>query len=709
MSNISITFSSHLSVCFALAISFAPKAIAAKDTPSIVEEVIITALRADRKSHGATGLDLSLYQTPQGITIIDAQRASNFALDDINALLTMTTGVNVDATETDRTYYSARGFDITSKHIDGIGMPFGTLLVGDLDTVVYQQVEVIRGSNGLITGLGNPSGTINAVRKRPTNEFTAAINFSTGSWQHQRSEIDVSTPLTDSRSWAARAVIATQDQHSWLDHYENNRLVGSVTIDGQINERITLAAGYSLQDNNSDGVLWGAVPVIYANGNPAHYSVNTSTAMQWTYWDTQTEEQFVEVGMQLAQEWQLRLSAVKNDYQEDSELFYIYTNTGFDQESGLGLESFPGKYSVNKKNLLLDANLNGELSIFGREHQLQLGISTAKSDSESFEHAALTGFTSMPTFPGWNGTEVSRPSWDDPSQSAHEDIDLDRFYAAVQLNVSDQLQLIVGVNALEYTNQGVSYGVSTDADEDGSSPYYGVTYELSPGINFYASYSDIYQPQYVLGENLQSLGSAQGQSYEIGIKRQLHNGALFNLALFRTEQSNLQEFKEYGDGDGIDDTDYSDDFDFSIYRGVDVESSGIEVELSGQLNPQVSLQAGFTHLQMEDQDGEKARSFVPRNSFKLLLEYTPSALPDWKFGLSSRWQDDIYFDSSYGRISQPSYSVIGGYARYQFSPRLTFSANVDNLTDKQYFSSVKFEQAYYAAPRNWQLSVNWQY
>lgn len=71
--------------------------------------------------------------------------------------------------------------------------------------------------------------------------------------------------------------------------------------------------------------------------------------MQWTYWDTQTEEQFVEVGMQLDHEWQLRLSAVKNDYQEDSELFYIYTNTGFDQENGLGLESFPGKYSVNKK------------------------------------------------------------------------------------------------------------------------------------------------------------------------------------------------------------------------------------------------------------------------------------------------------------------------------------------------------------------------
>ena len=35
----------------------------------------------------------------------------------------------------------------------------------------YEKTDVVHGSNALITGLGNPSGTVYYVRKRPTNEF----------------------------------------------------------------------------------------------------------------------------------------------------------------------------------------------------------------------------------------------------------------------------------------------------------------------------------------------------------------------------------------------------------------------------------------------------------------------------------------------------------------------------------------------------------
>ncbi|MGB1062556.1 MAG: TonB-dependent siderophore receptor, partial [Ketobacter sp.] len=198
-----------------------------------------------------------------------------FGLTDINSLLQLTTGVNVDATETDRTYYNARGFDITSMHVDSIGIPFGNLIVGALDTAIYEKVEIIRGSNGLITGLGNPSGTINYVRKRPTNQRQGSIELSGGRWDFRRLEADVSTPLTDSGNWAARAVVAYQEKDSWLDHYRNDRQIGYLVVDGQLTDSLTLAVGYTHQDNNSDGVTWGAVPVLYSNGEQAHFDVST--------------------------------------------------------------------------------------------------------------------------------------------------------------------------------------------------------------------------------------------------------------------------------------------------------------------------------------------------------------------------------------------------------------------------------------------------
>lgn len=80
---------------------------AAESQAAIEEEIIITAIRADRKSRGATGLDLDVYETPQSLTILESDTIDNFGLVDINSMLKMVTGVNVDSTETDRTYYNA--------------------------------------------------------------------------------------------------------------------------------------------------------------------------------------------------------------------------------------------------------------------------------------------------------------------------------------------------------------------------------------------------------------------------------------------------------------------------------------------------------------------------------------------------------------------------------------------------------------------------
>ncbi|AFV00997.1 TonB-dependent siderophore receptor [Simiduia agarivorans] len=680
--------------------------LAAESTAGFSEEITITAIRADRKSRGATGLDMDAFDTPQSLSIIDADTIEAFGLKDINTLLAMTPGVNVDRSETNRTYYNARGFDITSMHIDGIGMPFGTLVVGDLDTFLYERVEVIKGSNGLITGLGNPSGTVNYVRKRPTNEFMGHTNVSVGTYGHRRAEVDISTPLTESGSWATRLVGVYAESDSWVDLNENDRALGSVIVDGQLTDTLTLSAGYTRQDYDSDGVLWGALPVIYNDGTQADYPVSTSTSMDWTHWNTSRDEAFVELGWQLSDDWRLTATGMHNVYKENSELFYIYSNTGLDPDTGLGLLSYPGKYDDNRKERILDANLQGSFEAWGQEHSVNLGVSTARSASEAFAHSALTGFQPMPAFPGWTGTEVARPTFDAPYLAAHQDIDLNRVYGSVRLAVTENLNLILGFNAVDYTNEGVSYGVSTNSDEDGSSPYVGVTWELVDGLNAYASYSDIYQPQYVLGEDIQSLGSAEGKSYEIGLKKSF-DSSLLSLALFRTEQSNLQEFKEYGDGDGIDDTDYSDDFTYAIYRGVDVESEGIEIEFSGNITDTLSLQAGATHLNMKDQQGEDARTFIPRNTVKMLLSWQP--MERLTTGASLRWQDDIYYESGFGRIKQDSYTVLGLHGFYEVVEDLTLALNVDNLTNEKYFNSVKYEQAWYAAPRTATLSARWQF
>ena len=152
----------------------APMADAAVDATagSDVDGVVVTGARA--RSTGATGLDLSLRETPQSMTIVGQQQIRDFGLTSVTDLLDRVVGINVERVETDRTYFNARGFDVTNFQVDGVGLPLNWgIQYGEVDTILFERVDVVRGVNGLTTGVGNPAATVNYLRKRPIAGFQA--------------------------------------------------------------------------------------------------------------------------------------------------------------------------------------------------------------------------------------------------------------------------------------------------------------------------------------------------------------------------------------------------------------------------------------------------------------------------------------------------------------------------------------------------------
>src|SRR5262245_2607928 len=166
----------------------------AADTADL-EELVVTAIRAERLSKGATGLNLSVEETPQSFSTVTTQQMDTWGADNLNDALRLATGINVEEWETNRTNYMARGFDIKNTQIDGVGLPndWG-IVTGSIDSFGFEKLEVIRGANGLLTGVGNASGTINYVRKRPTNQSEGTLNLTGGSYDRWRVEGDYSTP-----------------------------------------------------------------------------------------------------------------------------------------------------------------------------------------------------------------------------------------------------------------------------------------------------------------------------------------------------------------------------------------------------------------------------------------------------------------------------------------------------------------------------------
>lgn len=62
----------------------------------------------------------------------------------------------------------ARGFEISNILTDGVGFPLSGYNYNNTnpDTYFYDRVEVVKGADSLTNAFGDPSATINNIRKR---------------------------------------------------------------------------------------------------------------------------------------------------------------------------------------------------------------------------------------------------------------------------------------------------------------------------------------------------------------------------------------------------------------------------------------------------------------------------------------------------------------------------------------------------------------
>ncbi len=673
-----------------------------------VEQILILGTRTDRDSKGATGLTLELNETPQSISVISESLIKNFAIDNINDAMQMATGVTVEKGETNRTRFTARGFDIQNTQIDGIGLPNGWgLVTGAMETFGYEEIEVIRGANGQLTGVGNSSGTINYVRKRPTNKNEGEVGLTLGSYDSKRLQADYSMLLTETGSWAARGVAVLEDSGSYLDGLEDDRTYVSFIIDGQLTDNSTLAAGFSHQDANSKGVMWGGLSLAYADGTQADFDVSTSPTQDWTMWDTVNKNAFIEHVYTFSNDWEIKTTYNHQTSDDQSKLLYVYDALGlFNSQTNLGLVALPGRYDSEFKANLWDVTVKGEFELAGKNHELMFGASNSKSTSTSFTnpvvaqapyfdyYGSTVGYA--PAFPySTNSEALPEPSWGNSVVYSDLDVSLTRLFGSTKLNVTDDLFFIAGFNAIDYTREGSNSGVDVDNSESEISPYLAATYAVTEDINVYASYSDIYQPLDQYDINGEFLDPSKGTNFEVGVKSQWFDDALLaTFAVFTAEQENIAVFA----GTTLAGTYY--------YEGTTQDTTGFEFEVFGKVSENINVNLAYTYLDIQDENGSSTTVWEPENTIKFSTDYTLEQLPEVAFGLSGKWQSDV--ENAAGTVKQDSYLLVNAFARWDVSEALSVQANINNLTDEKYITSLK-NIGYYGAPVEASVGVTYSF
>jgi len=675
------------------------------------------------KDRTALPLTLSLRETPQSVTIVTQQRIEDQGLRTVTDVVNNVTGVSVNQYETSRAGFTARGFDIDNLQIDGApatwsqGWSSGEV-VGSL--ALYDRVDIVRGATGLMTGAGNPSAAINLVRKHANSKtLTGTVEAGVSRWNGRRLLGDVTTPLTQDGRVRARVVGEYTDGDSWVSLLHNRSKTAYATVDADLTPSTLLQVGFSRQENEPTGPMWGGLPYWYTDGSKTNWDVSKTSSADWTRWGTSYNNAFVTLAHGFDNGWKVKATASHGDRRSDSALLYLSEVP--DRVTGAGMNAFAGSYVVRTKQDDVGLHVSGPFELAGRRHEAAFGYLHQKQDFHSDSRAADFGLgagvaPAVGDFNAWTGTSYPTPAWGAQTFYESSVTKQDALYGVARFSLADPLTLILGARVSDYRKTGRSvtataYDIKHDHEV---TPYAGLVYDIDKTYSVFASYTDIFQPQNLKDINGNMLEPIVGKNYEIGGKAEFFDGRLNgSLAVFHAKQNNL------GQEAGLVDRDGSGPLAPETYyrAAAGATSKGFEFDLSGELAKGWSMTAGYTQYRAKDANGVDFNSVYPR---RLLRVFTTYRLPDaWSaltVGGGVNWEGRTYTadpkapPASSGLIEQPAFSLVNLMARYEINRQWSAQLNVDNLLDKKHFGMFSAYGAItYGAPRNVNLTLKYQF
>src|SRR5450830_1749380 len=657
------------------------------------------------------GSERSLRETPQSVSVITRQQMDDKNLFTLDQVLEQSTGL----TRMNRSFGShdflSRGNALTYL-IDGMpGIADNSTGWLIPDMAVYDRVEILRGSAGLIVGAGTPGGVANLVRKRPRAEAHADVTVTAGSWNQRRVEVDAGTPLNDTGTVRGRALVAYEDRAYFYDVAHSRMPLFYGIIEADLDAATTLRAGARHQHTVTDGYWLFGLPR-YSNGATLPIRRSTSLAQDWNRHDATIGELFADLEHRFDGDWKAKVAINR-------------TFGAFDQQAATvrgsitpATQQAARLYTVNyrKQDIVttgLDANVGGTFQAWGGRHEVLLGMNASRAVTD--DHAASTSpgrpfdvfhpnntMLASPPHPAWN----SLPHLNEQHYGA---------YASTRWELHPQLHLLLG-GRLSWFDKQTTGKLATDPvsrykESREFTPYAGVVQDLGKQWSVYGSYASIFQPQslyYTVGG--QPLKTVVGDTYEAGVKGELYDGRL-NLALaaFRINKRDTAVYNEASNDDCL-----KWDVTRSCYRnGRPIRSTGIDADASGEVLPGWQLSSGYTYNIARGEGDETPPTVTPKHMLRVSTSYRlPGAWNHWTIGGGVSAQSGYLYqadDNTDIGFRNGGRTVWDARASYVFNKNWSANLSIANLTDKTYWAATGELRRgnYVGEPRNIILSLRY--
>jgi outer membrane receptor for ferric coprogen and ferric-rhodotorulic acid len=655
----------------------------------------------------ATGLPLTLRETPQSVSVVTQQQIQDQNMQTLDDVADAATGITYSKLGTERSYFYSRGFAITDLQVDGMSTSVAESYSADAmslnNMAIYDRVEIVRGANGLLQGSGNPSAVINMVRKRPTREFQFSGELSAGSWANYSTQLDVSGPLNNAGTLRGRAVVYANDANSFKTGAGTNNTLFYAIGEADLTASTMLTLGASVQKDDHKGYDWGGLNT-KADGSFYDLPRSASLAGPWAHLNRDNATAFGDVTHRFDNNWTLT-AAVNAVYSEASFLGSYPARV-----SGDTYRLVVADAEYTDKQLALNLKASGPFSLFGRQHELMVAASSREDEfSYPVYTANNTPTVNITDFDFWS-IPAPNLNWAAGSNNRLKRTEKG-FVLATRLHATDDLSVILG-SRLSWSDYA-SKSAYVDATYDSGRqfiPYAGVVYNLSGQHALYASYTDIYSIQQYYGPS-GLLAPVEGKNYEAGIKSTFFGGQLNTaVAAFQTDQVNLPVALTIAPSCGLSGAArcYS--------EGGKVRNRGFELEVSGAPMKGWNMAAGFTFSDPEyvagPNTGKDYNGDVPRKVLKVSTDYQ---LPggQWRVGGNIQSQSGMYYDGTTYRVEQGGYTLLNLQASFRYDKHFKVQLNVHNALDKSYYQTIpksnNYGGLYVGAPRSATVTLRYDY
>ncbi len=628
---------------------------------------------------------------PQSLTVVNEKLIHDQGKDSFQSALENVIGITFEAGEGGRIgdNIRLRGFSVAGDiYLDGMR----DIAQYNRDPFNYDRIEVLRGSASMLFGRGSTGGVVNQVSKtaRPITEHE--VNVTLGNGNYLRTTGDFNFKTDDDAAFRIGAMTTDWDGRGGKASTRRRGLALDYRIGiGTANE-FTFSL-YHL--NYNDKPLLGGS---WLEGRPAPFPANKWYGANSDYQNDSADIATVTHLHRWDDGSTLRTTLRDGYYKRD----LWATETAL--EDSVTQANFGPNSVVQRANLtragdehhtFAQSDYITNTNWFGLKNQLLVGANIARENSVAYRYANQ---------PDRLDTTVALAD-NTPVGDTRQKIRSTEFkstaigtYVQDTINLTDAWKIIGGLRLDNFSGNYDRSGLENPLGPLSRSytvlsKRLGMLYQPSDAVSYYASYGTSFNTSgdlFLKDPSSANTPPESSRNIEVGAKLELYNGDLsLRTALARTDKFNERnpDFKEIRPENGA--------FLLSGQR----HTNSLEFEVAGRLNAQWDIFGGIVFMHgVIDKAGSSAAAqatvgmnpgFTPNMQANLWTTYK---LDDkWRIGggfthvsansPSSATAAELLYRA-------PAYTKYNALLEYRINQGNTVKLNVDNLTNKVYYSSL---------------------